>query len=50
MLKDVLTALIPLALFGLLFGVLLGIASKVFHVRTDERVEKIREILPGANC
>lgn len=50
MLKDVLTALIPLALFGLLFGVLLGIASKVFHVHVDERVDKIREILPGANC
>lgn len=35
---------------GLLFGILLGVASKVFAVKTDERVPQILEVLPGANC
>lgn len=35
---------------GLLCGVLLSIASKVFFVPTDETADKIREQLPGANC
>ncbi len=43
-------AAISLGVLGLFFGLLLGIASKIFHVEVDERVEKIDEILPGANC
>lgn len=35
---------------GLLIGLLLGIASKFFFVKTDERIEQIREYLPGSNC
>lgn len=35
---------------GLLFGVLLAIASVIFHVDTDERIPLIEECLPGANC
>ncbi len=35
---------------GLIFGVLLGVASKVFAVKEDERIPKIMEVLPGANC
>lgn len=35
---------------GLLFGIGLGIASKKFAVPVDEKVEQIREHLPGANC
>ncbi|MDR2179049.1 MAG: RnfABCDGE type electron transport complex subunit B [Synergistaceae bacterium] len=35
---------------GLIFGALLAFASIKFFVQTDERVSKIREILPGANC
>ncbi|PIE53741.1 MAG: ferredoxin [Dethiosulfovibrio peptidovorans] len=35
---------------GLVFGVLLAISSVVFFVRQDERVQMIRDILPGANC
>ena len=34
---------------GLLFGILLAAASFVFEVETDERAEKILEVLPGAN-
>ncbi|WP_102401335.1 RnfABCDGE type electron transport complex subunit B [Haloimpatiens massiliensis] len=35
---------------GLLFGVVLGYASKKFHVPVDERVPLIKDCLPGANC
>ena len=35
---------------GLLFGILLAVASFVFEVKKDERAEKILEVLPGANC
>ena len=35
---------------GLLFGILLAAASFVFEIKTDERAEKILEVLPGANC
>lgn len=44
---------IPVAVvsaIGLIAGVILAIVSKVFAVPTDERVEKIRDLLPGANC
>ena len=35
---------------GLLFGLGLSIASKAFEVKVDEKVTKVREVLPGANC
>ena len=35
---------------GLVFGALLAYASIKFFVETDERVARIRAILPGANC
>ena len=47
------TYLIPaliLGVCGILAGVLLTVASKVFYVEVDERVEKISESLPQANC
>jgi len=45
--------LIPIYIIGgmgILFGALLGVASKIFEVKTDERVPKIVDVLPGANC
>lgn len=39
-----------LAVTGLLFGVVLAYASRVFAVKLDPVVEKIQEALPGANC
>ncbi len=45
--------IIPLGVFlvlGAVIGLLLSVASKVFHVKTDERVGRISECLPGANC
>ncbi len=35
---------------GILFGALLGFASKVFMVEKDERIDRIVSCLPGANC
>lgn len=35
---------------GLFFGLGLALASKKFEVKVDERVAKVREALPGANC
>jgi len=35
---------------GLIFGLGLSFASKKFEVEVDERVGRVREILPGANC
>ena len=45
--------IIPIAIIGgmgLLFGLLLGLAAKIFAVKVDERVPKIIDVLPGANC
>ncbi len=38
------------ALIGLVAGVGLAFASKYMAVPVDERVEKLTEVLPGANC
>lgn len=47
---SIISALIILGGLGLIFGVGLGIASKIFHVEKDPRIKKIEEVLPGANC
>ncbi|MDR1472663.1 MAG: RnfABCDGE type electron transport complex subunit B [Synergistaceae bacterium] len=39
-----------LGALGLAFGALLAFASIKFFVAVDDRVAKIRELLPGANC
>ena len=35
---------------GLIFGLILAAASKVFYVETDPRLEQLNACLPGANC
>lgn len=35
---------------GLVFGAILAFASIVFKVESDDRIDKVTEILPGANC
>ena len=35
---------------GLVFGLVLAAASKVFYVEADPRLELLNECLPGANC
>ena len=47
---QIFTALAVLGVLGLLFGALLGFASKIFAVEKDERIDKIVSNLPGANC
>lgn len=42
--------IILLVVMGLVAGIILTIASKVFFVPVDETVAKVREALPGANC
>lgn len=39
-----------LAGIGALVGVMLATASRKFYVEIDERVERVLEALPGANC
>ena len=45
-----LRAVLILAVLGLLFGLGLAIAAKVFYVEVDTRIEDITAILPNANC
>ena len=45
-----LEALILMGGLGILIGTSLAIASKVFYVYVDPKVEAIDEALPGANC
>ena len=49
-LQNILYAVMWFAILGGVMGILLAIASKVFHVEVDERVQQISEELPGANC
>ena len=43
-------AVLVLGIMGLLFGLILAFASKVFAVEVDERIPAVQECLPGANC
>lgn len=47
---EILKAALTLGALGLIMGVLLAVASRIFAVHTDERVEQIAALLPGANC
>lgn len=46
----ILIAILVLGGMGLLFGLVLAIASRVFYVKTDPRLDQLIEALPGANC
>lgn len=35
---------------GALVGIVIAICSKIFHVKVDERIEIIYEMLPHFNC
>jgi Na+-translocating ferredoxin:NAD+ oxidoreductase RNF subunit RnfB len=49
-LTEILNPIVILGGLGLLFGVLLSIASKMFAVQIDPKVEELLNALPGANC
>ena len=48
--NGIMTPVLLVAVIGFVCSALLVFASKVFHVAVDERVTKVREVLPGANC
>ena len=35
---------------GLIIGIMLGIAGKVFSVEVNEKEQAVRDALPGNNC
>ena len=47
---EILIAIGILGGLGLIFGLVLAAASKMFYVETDPRLEQLNECLPGANC
>ena len=50
MFTDILLAVATLAGLGLVFGILIGIVAKVFHVEEDPRFTTLLTLLPGYNC
>ncbi len=50
MLKELFIPALIFAGIGTLSGILLTVFSKLFHTEKDERIDKITEALPGANC
>ena len=47
---EILWAVLILLGIGLLLGLGLAIASKVLHVKEDERIEEVAKRLPNYNC
>ena len=50
MLNELTTALLAIGGLGLVAGVGLAVASKIFYVYIDPKVLAVEEALPGANC
>jgi Na+-translocating ferredoxin:NAD+ oxidoreductase RNF subunit RnfB len=50
MLIEILIAVGILGGLAVVFGAVLAVASKVFYVETDPRLDALNECLPGANC
>ncbi len=48
--SNLLIAGIAMGGIGLIIGILIGIAAKIFKVASDDRVSRIIELLSGANC
>ena len=48
--SSIILATSAVTVIGVICAVMLAIASKIMHVPVDERVERIHEALPGANC
>ncbi|MCX7926851.1 MAG: RnfABCDGE type electron transport complex subunit B [Candidatus Omnitrophica bacterium] len=47
---EIIISILSLSLLGITFGVTLAFFARIFHVKVDERLEKIHSLLPGANC
>ncbi|MCH5321276.1 MAG: RnfABCDGE type electron transport complex subunit B [Eubacterium sp.] len=48
--NEIIIAVAALSVLGIIIGLVLSIAEKVFHVEVDEREVAVREALPGSNC
>ena len=48
--NEVLLPALVIGGMGAVFGIGLSYASRIFAIKVDERVARVREILPGANC
>lgn len=48
--NEVIIAALVIGGLGAVFGIGLAYASKVFAVNVDERITRVKNILPGANC
>lgn len=46
----IIVPIIAVTVIGLACAVMLSVASVVMEVKVDERITKVRECLPGANC
>lgn len=46
----IITAVLVIGSIGLIIGVLLAVASIIFEVKVDERVQEVYEALPHFNC
>ncbi len=46
----IISSLVVLGVLALVLGIILTIASKVFHVNIDPRIEQVEGLLPGMNC
>lgn len=48
--NTILNTVLCAVVIAFVLGVLLGLFKKIFHVDTDPKVDKVREVLSGANC
>ncbi|NLE13803.1 MAG: Fe-S cluster domain-containing protein [Clostridiales bacterium] len=48
--KNILWALLSFVLLGGVFGGLLALASRLFAIKRDPRIDEVTDVLPGANC
>lgn len=49
-LGNIIHATALLGIMGAVFGALLAVAAKIFHVEEDPRISEVRSALAGANC
>jgi Na+-translocating ferredoxin:NAD+ oxidoreductase RNF subunit RnfB len=48
--NSILYPVLSISGMGLLFGIALGFAGRIFYVKEDPKIGEVREALPGANC
>ncbi len=47
---EILLPVVAIGGLGLIFGIILSVAAKIFAVEKDERIPRVLDCLPGANC